>query len=97
MTDTVKLDLSSRFEPFGRLIAEWWEEDSKFVVVHGSTKHDHQDFNLRLDLDKRVFLDHLKNKTTDDLIQKQAQEISRLVWSERQRRSYAAAYRQSAS
>ena len=87
MPETVTIDLSSRIEPFGLLTAEWWEEDSKFVVVRGSTKKGHEIFALRLDLDKRTFLDHLSNEKTDELVQSQASLISQLVWSERLRRS----------
>jgi hypothetical protein len=88
MPDTVKVDLTSRFRPsFGRLIAEWWNEDSKCVVVRGSTMKDREDFALRLDLDKRAFLDRVGNDETDELLRTKAPEISRHVWEERVKQS----------
>ena len=89
MTETFTFDLSKSFLFFPVLTAEWWDEKSKFVVVRGcinspnmAAKH----FALRLDLEKRAFLDHASNAETDALVQKQASEISRLVWNERLKR-----------
>lgn len=88
---TITVDLSSLVEPFRLLTAEWWDENSKFVVVRGSTQKDADPFSLRLDLEKRAFLDHAKNPKTDELIQSQVQIISQLVWHERLRQKTAQA------
>jgi hypothetical protein len=86
MAETVTIDLSSHIDAFLKLTAEWWEENSKFVVIRGATKKDADKFALRLDLDKRAFLDHVDNERTDKLVQSQAKAISELVWSERLKR-----------
>jgi hypothetical protein len=86
MTETTTLNLRNltSWTAFFRLLtAEWWDENSKFVVVRGATSTDPEDFALRLDIEKRAFLDHASNSTVDTLLQSQVQEISRLVWSER--------------
>jgi hypothetical protein len=93
ITGTFTLDLNRHLKSFRVLTAEWWDTESKFVVVRGATKKDPEGFALRLDLEKRAFLDHVPNTKTDELIQGQVSEISRLVWSERlkQREELAAA------
>jgi hypothetical protein len=83
MPETKTVDLSSRIKPFDLLTAEWWDENSKCVVVRGSMNKDHEDFALRLDLDKRAFLDHAENADMDKLVQGQASLISQLVWKAR--------------
>lgn len=87
MPETIVVNLSSRVEAFRFLTAEWWEEDSKFVVVRGSMRKDSEDFALRLDLDKRAFLDHVPNEKMEKLLRRQAEHISQLVWGERLKRS----------
>jgi len=81
MSEAVTLHFSTQTEPLGVLTVEWWDENSKYVVVCGSK--DEEDFALRLDLDKHAFLDHAKNSRTDELVQSLAPDISRLVWTER--------------
>jgi hypothetical protein len=90
MMTTITVDLSKELEFFRLLTAEWWDENSKFVVVRGSTKKDPENFALRLDLEKRAFLDHLSNPKTDELVQSQVLLISQLVWHERLRQRNAA-------
>ena len=87
MPETITVDLSSRIKPFGLLTAEWWDENSKCVVVRGSMKKEHEDFVLRLDLDKRAFLDHAENSDTDKLVQSHAALIAQLVWKARSQRT----------
>jgi hypothetical protein len=89
--DTITVDLSDQVELFRRLTAEWWDENSKFVVVRGSTKRGADDFKLRLDLEKRAFLDHASDPKTDQLVQGQVQLISQLVWTEKLRAKKTAA------
>ena len=82
---TITVDLSSQVEAFRSLTAEWWDEKSKFVVVRGATWVDEDSFSLRLDLEKRAFLDHATNLKTDELVQSMVQLISQLVWHEKLR------------
>jgi hypothetical protein len=83
MAETTTIDLTRRIELFRFVTAEWWDENSKFVVVRGSTEKNPEDFALRLDIEKRAFLDHVSNPEADKLVQSQASQISQLVWSER--------------
>ena len=79
-----QVDLSGRTALLPGLQAEWWNENSKFAVVRGVTK-DYQEFDgLRLDLEKRAFLDHVANPQADELVQSQAHKIAQWVWEERQ-------------
>jgi hypothetical protein len=86
MAETTTIDLTQRIESFRFVTAEWWDEKSKFVVVRGSTEKDSEDFAVRLDIEKRAFLDHVSNPMTDKLVQSQASQISQLVWNERAKR-----------
>ena len=80
MTETTKIDLSGWMHLFRFMTAEWWDHNSKFAVVRGSTEKDPEAFALRLDLEKRAFLDHVTNPKTDRLLQNEVQQISQLVW-----------------
>lgn len=70
---TVELPKSSSGARYSA-IAEWWGDRSHFAVVRflvgGIEK-----FSLRLDLDKRVFLDHAPDAETDQAIQARVQTI----------------------
>ncbi|MGJ4887090.1 hypothetical protein ACQR1Y_02810 [Bradyrhizobium sp. HKCCYLRH3099] len=83
MAETTIIDLTNRVGKFSTVTAEWWEDNSKFVVVRGLTEGDCQSFALRLDLEKRAFIDRAPDPKTDQLLQGQALQISQLVWSER--------------
>jgi hypothetical protein len=65
------------------LRAEWWDERSHFVLVRFALNGEEQELGLRLDLDKRVFLDHLSDPKTDKLIQDQVRPIWAKVVSSR--------------
>jgi hypothetical protein len=56
------------------LRAEWWDNESRFVLVRYSLKGREQELGLRLDLDKKIFLDHLDNLEFDHLVQAQAKK-----------------------
>jgi hypothetical protein len=56
--------------------AEWWEDSSKFVVVRFVPKDIMgESFALRLDLDKRVFIDHAPDSTIDQVVQERGRKI----------------------
>lgn len=57
------------------LSAEVPEIQSPFVMVWYSLKGKPQEYALRLDMDKGVFLDHLEDKEDDEFVQRQAPVI----------------------
>jgi len=57
------------------LRAEWWDERSRFVLVRFAVNGKEQELGLRLDLDKRVFLDHFSDPKVDKLVQSQVRPI----------------------
>jgi hypothetical protein len=82
MANTTTVDLREPLKSPGPLSAEWWDDDSKCVVVRGSLFH--TDFALRLDLEKRAFLDHIEsNQKLDEALQRFTNQIIDLVWKER--------------
>jgi len=86
MSETTTVDLGKQLKAPGPLTAEWWDDNSKCVVVRGSLYH--TDFAVRLDLEKRAFLDHVENnQKLDEILQQIAARISELVWKERLRRA----------
>lgn len=58
---------------------EWWRPDSRFVVVRYSQGGELNEFGMRLDLDKRSFLDRFDNDRLDANLQSLVPEISSLV------------------
>jgi hypothetical protein len=58
------------------LRAERWREDSRFVVVHHARDGAEHPLGLRMDMDKRVFLDHLDDAADAAAIQ----ELAAAVW-----------------
>jgi hypothetical protein len=86
MADTTVVPLDELSQRLFRFIsAEWWESDSKFVLVRGHNSV--EDFALRLDLDKQSFLDHVEDKETEELLKKSAHSIAAIVWGARIRSS----------
>lgn len=85
MPETVVVELPD-IAPFSRMTAEWWEETSKFVVIRGTTGTDGVAFALRLDLDKRAFLDRTGEEETDRLVPDLAKTIAERVQNERRKR-----------
>jgi hypothetical protein len=92
MTDTTTVDLRNKAgefdQLFAMLLAEWWDVNSKFAVVRGLMRSDNdlKKFALRLDLDKRAFLDHAADPDADKLVQDQVHTIARLIISEKSKR-----------
>jgi hypothetical protein len=65
------------------LRAEWWDPSSIFVLVHDSYKDHEAELGLRLDLDKKVFLDHMPDPNLDAEVQKRVHSIWKIVAHER--------------
>jgi hypothetical protein len=67
------------------LRVEWWDDSSRFVVVRFAYKGEEaKKDGFRLDLDKRVFLDHfLRDQELDKEVQKMANPIWGIVVKER--------------
>lgn len=61
------------------LSAEVPETESPFAMVWYSLKGRAQEYALRLDLDKQVFLDHLDNNEDDRFVQQSAKKIADYV------------------
>lgn len=92
MADVESVDLTKRLKPAGELVflsAEWWSKSSRFALVRYSYQYKEQEFGLRLDLDKRVFLDHLEDPKLDKIIESYAKIIWEIV---ADARSYAVAH-----
>jgi len=86
MAETIKIDLRKAVNAekvFASLMAEWWDVNSKFAVVRGTVRDDSEKFALRLDLDKRAFLDHLANPITDQIVHSYAHLLSQVIVSEK--------------
>jgi hypothetical protein len=75
----------------GRIIAaeginfpkvEWWGDQSRFVVIRYSEQGGTEG-SLRMDLDKRVFLDHIADPSKDNAVQEQTLPIWEIVAKER--------------
>jgi hypothetical protein len=64
------------------LRAEWWGDLSRFVVIRYSERGGAEK-SLRMDIDKRVFLDHVADPARDKVVQKQALPIWEIVAKER--------------
>ena len=61
------------------LRAEWWDDSSRFVLIRYSLEGKVQELGLRLDLDKKIFLDHMDDEKLDTIVQRQAENIWRVV------------------
>src|SRR5467141_3201980 len=64
MSETKSITLEGKLEDVGALHflrVEWQRDGSRFVLIRCSLDGDEQPLGLRLDLDKRVFLDSLGN------------------------------------
>ncbi len=83
MADIKTIDLEEVVKPalpwLSFLRAEWWDDSSRFVLIRYSLKGKEQELGLRLDLDKRVFLDHLDDPELDMFVQYQVENIWRVV------------------
>lgn len=59
--------------------AEVPSQRSPFIRIYYSLEGHEERFALRLDVDKRVFLDHLENPVDDQFVRRVAPEIANLV------------------
>lgn len=77
MASTMYTDLGEigRLGPLRFLRAEWWRQDSRFVLLRYSLDNHEVQLGLRMDLDKKVILDHLDDAKLDAAVQERAPEI----------------------
>jgi hypothetical protein len=61
--------------------AQWWDETSSLVVV--IFYYVDELTKLRMDLDKRVFIDHLKDQKAELILREFAPRISDMIGSRR--------------
>jgi len=78
MADVKSIDLDKKFEigPLWFSRAEWWDDQSRFVLVRYSISGKEETYGLCLDMDKRIFLDHIPNPEWD----KFARYVVRDIW-----------------
>jgi hypothetical protein len=66
------------------LRAEWWDDSSRFVLVRYSRDGKEPELGLRLDLDKKIFLDHIEDSNSlDQAVQQRVNLIWQIVARER--------------
>jgi hypothetical protein len=75
MADVKSIDLKIEKGPLYFIRAEWWDDRSRFVLVRYALEGKEQELGLRLDLDKKIFLDHLPGPF-DEI----AQLLARPIW-----------------
>jgi hypothetical protein len=69
--------------PMRLLRAEWWDPDSRFVLLRYAL-HDHEEpLGLRMDLDKGAILDQLDSPDLDQRLNKCVRHIWHVVLDER--------------
>jgi hypothetical protein len=61
--------------------AQWWDDDSPLVVVLCSYHGD--EVRLRMDIDKRRFIDHLDDPRADNAVQERVLPIWEIIAKER--------------
>lgn len=67
------------------LRAEWWRDDSRCLLIRYAWRKTERPLALRIDLDKRVFLDKVNDPNVDDSIQALIPKILSIVADERSR------------
>jgi hypothetical protein len=80
------INLTDNVPSVGGLVflrAEWWDPSSRFVLVRYSYKGHEEELGLRLDLDKKVFLDHVPGPKFDEEVQRRVEAIWKFVTLER--------------
>jgi hypothetical protein len=82
MTEIKSIDLDQRV-PDAKYVrflrAEWWDDRSRFVLIRYATDGKEKDLGLRLDLDKKIFLDHVSDPDTDKIVQSRVGKIWEIV------------------
>lgn len=83
MADRIKVDLRNRIATKGSIEFLFAETSgsvySPFAIVRYSVNGEEQDLGLRLDLDKRVFLDHFEDINQESIVEHAAPIISGVV------------------
>jgi hypothetical protein len=82
MSETKSIPLEGKLEDAGALHflrAEWQRDKSRFVRIRYSLDGIEQPLGLRLDLDKRVFLDSVDNREVNASVQERIPEILSII------------------
>lgn len=90
MTDTVTIPLQMTIGDAGLVVLEnieWWTESSRFVLVRYSREGLMQEYGMRIDLDKRTFLDHFDEPSLDQKLDSLLPEICDIVYAQRSSQS----------
>ena len=80
MVDVISADLQGKLGPVGPLQfvrADWWAEAPSFVLLRYTLSGDLQELGVRMDLDKRAFIDDLD----DPDLNREVRNAARDVWS----------------
>ena len=95
MASTKKIEFEGRVEDVGALHflrAEWQREKSRFVLIRYAVDGHEQPLGLRLDLDKRIFLDSLDNPKVDASVQERIPKILSIIGAARSQGRVAVTY-----
>jgi len=79
MSDFCRVDLEGKVQNAGTIRFLFADVPASrsvpFAVIHYADDGEEQAYGLRLDLDKRVFLDHLDDPKKDDAVRSRVLEI----------------------
>jgi hypothetical protein len=95
MASTKKIEFEGRVEDVGTLHflrAEWQRDKSRFVLIRYAVDGREQPLGLRLDLDKRIFLDSLDNTEMDASVRERIPKILSIIGAARSRGRVAVTY-----
>jgi hypothetical protein len=89
---SIKLEGRIAATPLGInfLRAEWWGDLSRFVVIRYSER-DGIEGSLRMDIDKRAFIDHIADPAKDEAVQSQALPIWEILAKLRNKHDWSSA------
>src|ERR1700738_4094837 len=82
MALTKKIEFEGRVEDAGALHflrAEWQRDKSRFVLIRYAVNGQEQPLGLRLDLDKRIFLDSFDDSKFDASIRERIPKILSII------------------
>ncbi len=95
MASTKKIEFEGRVEDVGGLRflrAEWQRDQSRFVLIRYAVNGREQPLGLRLDLDKRIFLDSLDDPKMDASVQERIPKILSIIGAMRSHGRVAVTY-----
>jgi hypothetical protein len=82
MVQIIPVELSDAGIHFGALRltrAEWWEEAPRFVLLRFEDGIGMRPYGVRMDMDKKTFLDSLDDLPLDNQLRAKKDEIWRLI------------------